>query len=186
VIGLAIIVNAGSTGARTPRLGPQARSALSERTYPVPMSLVTEHALIISELNSAASLPGQTGVAGRRVLTLVIPHFKDEQRRVHPLLYVLPMIAAHQVDPGMADLVPIAARLRGDLDEIRRAHVAIDTALDDLYAAAWREKHQECAFLATRIRRHNQLEEEISYPAALVVGEELQIRFPTPTARRQS
>ena len=141
---------------------------------------------MITELNAAAGVPGQTGAAAHRVLTLVIPHFKDEQRRVHPLLYVLPMIAAHQFDPGMADLVPLAERLRNDLDEIRRAHVTIDAALDDLYAAAWREHHQEYAFLAARIRRHNQLEEEINYPAALVVGEELQIRFPTATARRQS
>jgi hypothetical protein len=184
VIGLATIVNAGVINARTPWATQPARSAPSERTYPVPMSLIQEHALMITELNAAASVSGQTGVAARRVLTLVIPLFRDEQRRVHPLLYVLPMLAAHRFDPGMADLVPLADRLRGDLDDMRRTHVGIDAALDDLYAAAWRENHQEYAFLAHRIRRHNQLEAEVNYPAALVVGEELQIRFPTPTTRR--
>jgi hypothetical protein len=186
VMGLAVIVNAGVIGARAPRVGQPARPATVERTYPVPMSLVQEHALFITELNAAASLPGQTGAAARRVLTRVTPHFRDEQRRVHPLLYVLPMLAAHQAEPWMADLVPIAERLHGDLDDIRRAHLSIDAALDDLYAAAWREHHQDYAFLAMRIRRHEQLEEEINYPAALIVGEALQLRFPTATARRES
>lgn len=108
VIGLAVIVNAGVIGARTPRAAQPARPApdrgTAERTYPVPMSLVQEHALFITEL----------------------------------------------------------------------------------YAAAWREHHQDYAFLAMRIRRHNQMEEEINYPAALMVGEALKLRFPTATARSES
>jgi len=161
---------------------------MRERTFPIPISLLQEHAVLTTELNTAAGLPGETGVAARRVLSLVTPHFKDEQRRVYPLLNLLPTLGAQQVQPWMADLLPVADRLRLGIDEIRYAHVAIGRALDDLHAAAWREGQSEYAFLAERIRRHEQLEEEILYPAALVVGDELRLRLPAPVtaSRRQS
>jgi hypothetical protein len=190
VIGLAAIINAGAVDARMPRGGPQARPlptpSATERTFPIPMSIVQQHAMITTELTAAANLPGETGVTARRVLALVTPHFRDEQRRVDPLLQLLPLLAAHQTESWMAELVPLADRLPRDLDELLHAQVAIDAGLDELYAAAWRENHPQYAFLAMRIRHHEQLEREITYPAALVVGDELQIHFPTATARRES
>jgi len=169
----AVIVMVGAIGTRAPR-------AAQERTFPIPMSLVQEHAEVTTALNAAAKLPGDTGAAARRVLALVAPHMKDEQRRIFPLLYVLPMLGDHGPEPWMADLLPLADRLRTDIATIRAAHAPIRNALDDLNLVAWSEGHQEYAFLALRIRQHIQMEEEILYPTALVVGDYLRLRLSPP------
>jgi hypothetical protein len=176
----AALVMVGGVGSPSPRAATQPMLAVQERVFPIPMSLVQEHAELNTALTAAANLPGETGVAARRVLTLVTPHMKDEQRKVFPLLYLLPLIGTQGVEPWMAELLPIADRSRAAIDAMHRAHGAIRSALDELNLAAWREGHQEYTFLALRIRQHIQMEEEILYPAALVVGDYLRLKFPPP------
>jgi hypothetical protein len=185
VLRIALAMSAAAfvmTGAVVVARAPQGPAALGpqvqERTFPIPSSLLQEHAELHTALETASRLSGDTGVAARRVLALVTPHFKDEERRVFPLLKLLPMLGAEQAEPWMAELLPVADRLRTDIDAMRRAHVTIATALDGLSTAAWREGHPEYAFLADRIRHHEQMEQEIFYPAALLVGDCLRVRFP--------
>jgi hypothetical protein len=177
---VAALVMVGGVGARSPRAAAQPRLAVQERLFPIPMSLVQEHAELNTALNAAANLPDETGAAARRVLALITPHIKDEQRRVFPLLNLLPPLGKQEIEPWMADLLPVADRLRDDIETIRRAHAPIRNALDELNIVAWREGHEEYAFLAQRIRQHIQMEEEILYPAALVVGDYLRLKFPSP------
>jgi hypothetical protein len=177
------VVMADAVGARTPRAATSQTSEAKERTFPFPITLLQEHAELHTGLDTAASLPGETGAAARRVLTLMNRHFQDEQRRVYPLLTLLPMLSKQQVEPWMAELLPMADRLRTDIDEIRRADIEISDALDTLKTAAWRESHPEVAFLAKRIRHHDMMDEEILYPAALVVGDCLRLKFPPQVTR---
>jgi len=172
--GAAGFIMAGAIEARAPQ-------AAQERTFPIPLSLLEEHAELHTALETASRLPGDTGTAARKVLAIITPHFQQEQRRVFPLLRVLPMLAAGQVEPGMADLLPVADRLRADFDVYLREHLDLAGALDELSPAAWRENHEECAFLAERIRRHDRMDREVLYPAAQLAGECLRQRFP-PTA----
>ncbi len=183
---VAALVMVGGIGTRAPHAASQTPPPARERTFPIPMSLVQEHAEINTALNAAANLPGETGAAARRVLRLVAPHMKDEQREVFPLLYVLPMLGEHGVEPWMADLVPVANGLRDHINHMRAAHDPIRSALDELNIVAWREGHEEYAFLALHVRQHIQVEEEILYPAALVVGDFLRLKFPPPATATAS
>ncbi len=167
-------IMAGEIDAHTSQAAP-------ERTFPIPLSLLEEHAELHTALETAARLPGETGAAARKVLVIITPHFQQEQRHVFPLLRVLPTLVAGQIEPGMADLLPVADRLRTDLDGYLREHLELAGALDELSTAAWRENHEEYAFLAERIRRHERIEREVLYPAAQLVGEWLRQRFP-PTS----
>ncbi len=172
--GAAGFIMAGAIEAHAPQ-------AAQERTFPIPLSLLEEHAELHTALETASRLPGDTGTAARKVLAIITPHFQQEQRRVFPLLRVLPMLAAGQVEPGMADLLPVADRLRADFDGYLREHLDLAGALDELSTAAWRENHEEYAFLAERIRRHDRMDREVLYPAAQLAGECLRQRLP-PTA----
>lgn len=174
--GAAGFIMVGEIEARAPQ-------AAQERTFPIPLSLLEEHAELHTALETASRLPGETGAAARKVLVIITPHFQQEQRHVFPLLRVLPTLAAGQVESGMGDLLPVADHLRADLDGYFRAHLAVAGALDELSTAAWRENHEEYAFLAERIRRHERMEREVLYPAAQLAGEWLRQRLaPTATA----
>jgi hypothetical protein len=175
---IAANVMVADVGARTSRAAQAPEPLALERTFPFPISLLQEHAELQTALDTAADLPGETGKAARRVLTLVTPLFKDEQRYVHPLLNLLPMLGKRQLEPWMSELLPLADRLPNEIDELSGVDIVIGNALDELNIAAWREGHPEYAFLADRIRRHNRMEEEIFYPAALVVGDYLRLKCP--------
>ncbi len=93
------------------------------------------------------------------------------------------MLSQGQAESWTAELLPIADRLDAEIPILLREHLTIRRALERLTAAAWREGHSDAAFLAQRLERHIQMEEEVFYPAALLVGKYLRLRLPSePTA----
>ena len=166
----------------TPALGQGAETA-GERHFAVPISLLEEHAELYSAFEAASRLPGETGAAARRVAVLRAPHVATEQRIAYPLLRLLPMLSNGEPEPWMADLLPLADRLRAALPSLKQEHVAILKELDVLKDTAWAEDHPEYAFLAQRLRHHIRVEEEILYPAALVTADCVRGRL-NQTSRR--
>lgn len=166
------------TGSAATPQSATANSASSDRTphFAIPLCLLDEHAELYSGLNTAANLPGETGTAARRVMTLLKPHMDQEQRIAYPLLRLLPMLEAGPVEPWMNELLPLADQLRAALPNLKREHVQILSALDGLRTAAWAEQHPEHAFLAERVKHHIQVEEHILYPAALITAEYVHLR----------
>lgn len=154
----------GSEGARQPATSAAPRFA-------IPLSLLEEHAELHTAFEAASRMPGQTGVAARRVVALRRPHVEREQRIAYPLLRLLPLIDRGKAEPWMAELLPLADQLRAALPTLEREHRAIREALEVLRTEAWAEGHPEYAFLAQRLKHHLQIEEEILYPAALVTAE---------------
>jgi hypothetical protein len=67
--------------------------------------------------------------------------------------------------------------LRGELPRMLREHGLMVDALRRLMQAAVEEKQPGFAGLAQRLITHAQEEEEILYPAALLVGDALKAKF---------
>jgi hypothetical protein len=146
--------------------------------FAIPISLLEEHAELHTAFDAASRMPGETGVAARRVIALRTAHVDKEQRLAYPLLRLLPLLEKGAVEPWMAELLPLAAQLRAALPQLKQEHVAIARALETLRTEAWAEGHPEYAFLAQRLKHHLRIEEEILYPAALVTAECVQGRLP--------
>jgi hypothetical protein len=139
--------------------------------FAIPRSLLEEHAELYTAFETASRLPGETGVAARRVIALRTPHVAKEQRVAYPLLRLLPLLAQGKAEPWMAELLPLADELRAALPSLKQEHIAILRALEVLRTEAWAEGHPERAFLAQRLKHHIRVEEEILFPAALVTAE---------------
>ena len=80
----------------------------------------------------------------------------------------------------MAPLAPRIAALRAELPRMLAEHGQMVEALRRLMQAAVEEKQPGFARLAQRLISHAQEEEEILYPAAILVGDALMARFETP------
>jgi hypothetical protein len=139
--------------------------------FAIPLSLLEEHAELHTAFETAARLPGQTGIAARRVIPLRTAHVEKEHRIAYPLLRLLPMLGKGPVEPWMIELLPLADQLRAALPDLKREHVEILRALEVLRTEAWSEGHPEYAFLAQRLKHHIRMDEDILYPAALVTAE---------------
>ncbi|MPZ21402.1 MAG: hypothetical protein GEV06_26440 [Luteitalea sp.] len=175
-LGLVLLVAVAASGASTP--SQQAASAMSWRA---PRPLVLEHAEIHCELARAADLPGATGEAARHLAALLTAHFRKEERDVFPALGLLQVLARDETPERMRDILPLTERLRAELPVLLDEDRDIARAVEELKRMAWAESRPRYAFLADQILRHAWRDEEVTYPAALLVGRYVRERLRTST-----
>jgi Hemerythrin HHE cation binding domain len=147
------------------------------KDYPMPLTLLEEHAEIYTSLEQAVRQPGPLGRAARDVADVMKPHTAKEERYGLAALRLLRPLARGELRPEMPDWLPACDALRTELDTLVREHRAIARAVDQLARTPWAEGQPEYAFLAHRILRHAPTEEEILYPAALLVGEYVRLKW---------
>lgn len=143
----------------------------------MPESLRAEHREIRAELQKAIWDSGPVGEAARAMEQALRPHFEKEEKFALPPLVLLPRLAAGEMAPDMADIIPLTDRLRAELPQMVREHQAIAEGLDRLAAAAREEGRPEYERFAERLRLHALAEEEIFYPAAVLAGEYVKARL---------
>jgi hemerythrin HHE cation binding domain-containing protein len=139
----------------------------------IPASLRMEHEELHRELASATKKPGPLGEAARAVARVLHPHFVDEERFALPPLGLLAPLARGERISDAAAAIAMAARLRTELPRMLAEHQAIAAALERLAEAARAAGDGEVLRLAEKIASHAKTEEEVMYPAAILVGEHL-------------
>jgi hypothetical protein len=145
----------------------------------MPRSLGLEHHDLAQFLAAASDEPGRVGEEVRRVARLLEPHSRKEEAFAMPPLGLLARLARGDVHPGMAEVLPHTDWLRSNLGRLAAEHHVIVAAAEQLLAAARAEKLVELAGFAERLINHVRLEEEVLYPAAVLVGEYLRLRLGT-------
>lgn len=138
--------------------------------FPIPGPLKAEHEELHGELMDATRSSGRTGEAARAVARLMHPHFIKEDAYALPPLSLLGPLSKGQVDPAMADVLALTDMLEADLPSMLAEHAQIVAALEGLVEAAKAEGKPEWAEFAERLMAHAKTEEEVIYPAALLVG----------------
>jgi hypothetical protein len=146
----------------------------------VPPSMQLEHEELHAELASAMKAGGRTGEAARAVMHALRPHMAREEELVIPALALLAPLAAGGVTEDMAPLLPRVTALKEYLPHMLADHRRIVETLRDLMKAAIEEKNQSFARFAQKMILHAQSEEEILYPAAILVGEYLKAKLAKP------
>lgn len=147
----------------------------------IPDSIRLEHEQLHAKLGEATHLPGRTGEAARALARVAHPHFLREDEYAIPPLALLGRLAKGDLTPEMAEILPLVARLKDELPLMVEEHRAIIGALIQLGNAASAEGLRPWAEFADELRQHAQMEEEILYPAAILVGEYVKSRL-TPQA----
>jgi len=143
--------------------------------FRIPERLQLEHAALHGELVKATQAAGGVGEAARGVATLVNPHFEKEEDFALPPLGILSALAEGRITPEMGDVLKLTDRLRSELPRMREEHVAIVAALKGLTQAAKNEGKPEYVRFCSNFILHMRTEEEVLYPAAVVLGEYLKL-----------
>jgi hypothetical protein len=137
----------------------------------LPHVLRTEHEELHQEMIEATKLGGETGAAAKEVVKVLFPHVLLEEEFGIPPLAVLPRLARGEISPDMASVIPQAEMLKIELPRMLDEHKMIVVALQKLLQAAQKEQHSGYARFAQKLILHAQIEEEVLYPASIVVGE---------------
>jgi hypothetical protein len=136
----------------------------------IPKPLKTEHAELHADLVDATRAGGRVGEAAKEVAKRLHPHFVREEQFAMPPLGLLAALAKGAVAAGMADVLALTDRLEAELPAMLAEHKDIVAALGDLVAAAKAENKPKHASFAEKLMLHARTEEEVLYPAALLVG----------------
>jgi len=135
-----------------------------------PRSIATEHRELHETLASAAREDGELGVAARTLEAALAPHFRREEQIATPPLSLLPRLAQGDATSDMRSVLTMTDALEQELPQMLREHEAIRQAAGEFGAAAERAGRADYVRFAESLAAHARQEEEILYPAAILVG----------------
>lgn len=162
--------------------GPELRAqdpkeaGMSHTGVGIPESIKAEHDEIHGELVRATKLQGPVGEAARALAAVLHPHFVREEQIALPPLGLLAPLSRGDSDPAMTAVLPLTDSLREELPKMLEDHRAIVAATRNLGEVARVRGNPGAARLAEKLLLHAQSEEEVFYPAALLVGELVRAR----------
>jgi hemerythrin HHE cation binding domain-containing protein len=143
----------------------------------IPTPLKVEHEELHAELVALTKAPGKVGEAARRVATLLHPHFVEEEEYALPPLGLLSAAAQGEVTPELRAVVSMTDRLKADLPHMLAEHQDVVASLEALAQAGRAEKQPDAVRFAEKLRLHAEFEEQVLYPAAILVGEHVKARL---------
>jgi hemerythrin superfamily protein len=146
-------------------------------TFTIPSPLKLEHEELHADLAKAAKAGGRIGDAATAVAKVLHDHFLKEEEFALPPLGLLSLLSRDKVEPGMETVLAMTDRLKKELPEMLREHEAVVAALQNLIAAAKEEQKLEHAHFAEKLMLHAKTEEQVLYPAAILIGEYLKLKL---------
>jgi hypothetical protein len=153
------------TAQSQPKSGRE-RSAILQ----TPKSIATEHRELHEVLARAVAEGGEIGAAAGELEHALAPHFKREEEIATPPLSLLPALARGDATAEMRSVLPMTNALERELPQMLQEHDAIRRAVAQFRAAAERHGQQDYVRFADNLAAHAQQEEELLYPAAILVG----------------
>lgn len=138
--------------------------------YTIPQPLQQEHEELHAELRDATQAGGAVGEAARALAKLMHPHFVKEDEFALPPLGLLQRLTKGEVTTEMADVLKLTDRLATELPAMLAEHKTIVAALERLVAEAQQAGRSDIVGFAHKLMLHAQAEEQVMYPAALLVG----------------
>lgn len=158
-----------------------ARPAHEQRTNPMkiatPPSLKQEHDELHAELAAATKGQGPVGEAARAVARSLHPHFLKEEEFALPPLGLAAALARGETTREAASVTAMTDRLKAELPQMLAEHREIVAALRKLEDTARAHNDEPAIRLARKIVSHALVEEEVMYPAAILVGEYVKARL---------
>lgn len=135
-----------------------------------PQSIAAEHRELHDVLERASGEAGALGAAARELESTLAPHFRREEEIATPPLGLLPALATADVTVEMRSVLPLTQALERELPQMLAEHKAIGAAAAKLRSAAEAAGRAEYVRFSDQLAAHARQEEEILYPAAVLVG----------------
>lgn len=143
----------------------------------IPKPLKLEHEELHGKLAEAIKISGPIGKAAEAVAKVLHPHFVKEEEYALPPIGLLPVLVKGRVSKDMGDVLVMSDKLKKDLPGMLKEHKAIIAQFKKLASAAKKEKRPEFAHFAEKLMTHAQTEEEVLYPAAILIGEFIRLKL---------
>jgi hypothetical protein len=135
-----------------------------------PQSIASEHRELHDILARAAKEGGEVGSRAKELEQALAPHFRREEEIATPPLGLLPQLARGDATAEMRAVLPMTEALERELPQMLREHEAIRRSVQNFRKAAATARREEYVRFSDQLAAHARQEEEILYPAAVLVG----------------
>jgi iron-sulfur cluster repair protein YtfE (RIC family) len=138
--------------------------------FTIPLTPQHEHDFLHERLRQATQAGGEVGEAAKTLARLMHPHFVKEDQIALPPLGLLAALARGEWNAEMAEVLTLTEQLEAELPQMLAEHQNIVAALNKLREAAARAGRGEIVDFVEALVEHARTEEEVMYPAAVLVG----------------
>lgn len=135
-----------------------------------------EHEEIHATLEKATQEEGDLGAAAQNLAQQLHPHFDKEEAYVTPLIAALKTFAEGKEIADAEKLIVVGEALRNELPQMLKEHKEIVKGLRKFLSAAQNAGKLEYVHFVQELIRHAKREEQVVYPAALLMGEYLKLK----------
>ena len=135
-----------------------------------PQSIAAEHRELHETLERASRESGVLGAAARELEAALAPHFRREEEIATPPLGLLPALATGETTPQMRSVLSMTQALERELPTMLEEHRGIRAAAARFRSVAEAAGRSDYVRFSDELAAHAREEEEILYPAAVLVG----------------
>lgn len=143
----------------------------------VPSTIKIEHEFLLGQVNAITLFQDSTGLVATEVEELMQHHFAEEEDFVLPPLGLLPLLASGTIPEQSKEVIQLTEKLKSQLAHMTLEHQMINALMVQLKKVAIQENHQEVIDFEKALHKHAITEEEVYFPAAILVGEYLKLKL---------
>ncbi len=142
-----------------------------------PSSLEQEHTRIHEELHKIIHSSGNTAKIAKEVQSILQPHFEKEEQLSIPVLGVLQSYVNGTLTKEVKEkALQISQQFKKEYPIMLNEHKQIVAALESLNNTAIQESRQDALTFIKDLKEHAVNEEQITYPATIIIGELLEFK----------
>ncbi len=143
----------------------------------IPKALMEGHHELGAVLDEAAMEGGKVGREAANLVAVMKPHEMREEQFALPPLGLLTSLTSGQLEYDMAAVKLMIDTLRAEMPRMQAEHKTILTAADRLAVAAIEEGKSQYLHFVEQLKLHVAEEEDVYYPAAILVGMYLEAKL---------
>jgi hypothetical protein len=146
----------------------------------IPRAILLEHEQLFSSIHRLTLDASPLGDHARDILRVLEPHIQKEEEFAFPPLSLLSMLAKGESSSELESAQLLSETFADNYSDMLFEHKLIVGGLKKLRAASKKSEKTDVEAVVKRFLLHIQLEEEVLYPASIIVGklrlEEAQIK----------
>lgn len=136
-----------------------------------------EHKEIHEKLESLISSTGNTAAVAKEVQSVLQPHFEEEEKLSITVLGAFQSYVNGTLTEEARDqAIQLSQQFKQKYPTMLEEHKQIVSALSKLESTAISENRQDALSLISELRNHAMNEEQVTYPATIVIGELLELK----------
>lgn len=142
----------------------------------VPSSIKKEHEHLLDQIHGITLFQDSAGLAAIKLNDLMQHHFREEEDFVLPPLGILTLLASGKTPEQSNEIIRLTDKLASQLTHVSVEHQLIKAYVDELKQADTNGSHPEIIEFEKQLYKHAKLEEEVFFPAAILIGEFLKLK----------